>query len=45
VAAPANDPARFSRSGQILVAASTAKEYAIGDSDGRHPSPLTLEPA
>jgi NAD(P)-dependent dehydrogenase (short-subunit alcohol dehydrogenase family) len=43
ISALALDPNRMSRNGQVLVAATVAAEYGVGDIDGRHPRPLTLE--
>jgi dehydrogenase/reductase SDR family protein 1 len=42
IAALAADPRVAERSGQVLVAASAAREYDITDVDGRRPVPLTL---
>jgi dehydrogenase/reductase SDR family member 1 len=43
VAALANDPQLASRSGQVVVAASAARELGVRDLDGSQPIPLTLE--
>lgn len=43
VAALAGDPGIMSRSGQVLVAASLAREYGFSDIDGKQPAPITLE--
>lgn len=43
VAALARDPAVIERTGNILVAASVAKQSGVSDIDGRQPTPLTLE--
>jgi len=45
VAALANDPRTFERSGSVLVAATVASELGVVDIDGRQPTPLTLETA
>ena len=42
VVALAADPAVLRRTGQVLVAASLAKEYGFVDVDGKAPRPLTL---
>jgi dehydrogenase/reductase SDR family protein 1 len=43
IAALASDPAILTRTGQVLVAASVAREYGVTDIDGRSPEPLTIE--
>src|SRR5579872_3991286 len=43
VAALANDPRLSSRSGQVVVAATAARELDVRDVDGSQPLPLTLE--
>jgi NAD(P)-dependent dehydrogenase (short-subunit alcohol dehydrogenase family) len=43
VAALANDPQLASRSGQVVVAASAARELGVRDVDGSQPIPLTIE--
>jgi dehydrogenase/reductase SDR family protein 1 len=43
VAALAADPQLAARSGQVVVAASVARELGVRDVDGSHPIPLTLE--
>lgn len=43
IAALADDPTAFSRSGTVLVAAQEAIRLGITDIDGRQPTPLTLE--
>jgi dehydrogenase/reductase SDR family member 1 len=45
VAALAADPALMERTGQVLVAATIARELGVSDIDGRRPVPLTLESA
>jgi dehydrogenase/reductase SDR family member 1 len=45
IAALAHDPALVRRTGQVLVAAEVAAEFAIADIDGRQPRPLTLDTA
>jgi dehydrogenase/reductase SDR family member 1 len=45
VAALARVPALVRRTGQVLVAATVARELAVSDVDGRQPIPLTLETA
>ncbi len=43
VTALASDPNIMRKSGQVLVAASLAREYGFTDIDGKQPRPLTLE--
>ena len=43
VAALAADPQLAGRSGQVVVAASAARELGVRDVDGSQPIPLTLE--
>jgi hypothetical protein len=43
IAAIANDPETFKRSGQVLIGAAVANEYGLTDIDGCRPKPLTLE--
>lgn len=43
VAALATDPRATEKSGQVVVAASLAREYGFTDIDGKRPRPLTLE--
>jgi len=45
VAALVRDPQKLSRSGQVLVAAQLALDYAFTDIDGRQPQPLRLADA
>lgn len=45
VAALAADPGILEKTGQVLVAASVAREYGVRDVDGKSPDPLTLEMA
>jgi len=42
IAALATDSGILTRSGQVLVAASLAREYGLTDIDGSRPRPLTL---
>jgi NAD(P)-dependent dehydrogenase (short-subunit alcohol dehydrogenase family) len=43
VVALASDPDVMKRTGEVLVAASLAREYGFTDIDGKHPRPLTLD--
>ena len=43
VAALAADPEIMSKSGQVVVAASLAREYGFTDIDGKQPAPITLK--
>jgi NAD(P)-dependent dehydrogenase (short-subunit alcohol dehydrogenase family) len=43
VGALAADPKTITRSGQVLVAAAVAREYDLQDTDGRVPTPLTID--
>jgi len=43
IGALVRDPKLLERSGKVLVAASLAAEYGVGDVDGRQPTPLTLD--
>jgi NAD(P)-dependent dehydrogenase (short-subunit alcohol dehydrogenase family) len=43
IAALAADPGVLARSGQVLVAATLAREYGVTDVDGLQPKPLTLD--
>lgn len=43
VVALASDPNIMQRTGQVLVAATLAREYGFADIDGKQPRPLTLE--
>jgi NAD(P)-dependent dehydrogenase (short-subunit alcohol dehydrogenase family) len=43
VGALAGDPRTITRSGQVLVAAAVAREYGLQDTDGRVPTPLTID--
>jgi NAD(P)-dependent dehydrogenase (short-subunit alcohol dehydrogenase family) len=43
VAALAADPEVMRHSGQVLIAATLAREYGFTDVDGKSPRPLTLE--
>jgi NAD(P)-dependent dehydrogenase (short-subunit alcohol dehydrogenase family) len=45
VGALAIDPKILARSGQVLVAAAVAHDYGIRDTDGRVPTPLTVDEA
>jgi dehydrogenase/reductase SDR family protein 1 len=45
VAALATDPKALDKSGQVLIAAALAEEYAFTDIDGKRPHPLTLSDA
>ena len=45
VAALAADPDILEKTGQVLVAASVAREYGVRDVDGKSPEPLTLAAA
>lgn len=42
VAALAADPARFERTGQVVIAAELAQDYGFTDIDGKRPRPLSL---
>src|SRR5881296_74366 len=43
VAALAADPQVMARSGEVVVAASLAREYGFTDIDGKQPAPITLK--
>lgn len=43
IAALAENPSTLERSGRVLVAAAVAREFGIGDVDGKQPTPLTLD--